>query len=169
MLFKIANCIVHIFDVFIIYLIRSICIKDPVIDGNSPDLLSSGGQRSFIAAAEQIKVGKKIYNNHNFIPLAERSEPGVTSALCHAAFASQSAVARRHRVPVALTRSPDVEMSVEHVAKLRGALPEVRLRHGAQVPATKSLEQEADLRQPVQVLGPQDPLLDVHAAPVQGV
>lgn len=60
-------------------------------------------------------------------------------------------------------------MSVEHVAKLQGALSEVRLRHGAQVPATQALEHGAVVRQPVQVLGPQEPLLDVHAAPIQGV
>lgn len=57
-------------------------------------------------------------------------------------------------------------MSIEDISELRRALSEVGLRHGAQVPARQRLEHGADLRQPVQVLRPQEPLLNVHAAPV---
>lgn len=60
-------------------------------------------------------------------------------------------------------------MSVQDVSKLQGALPEVCLRHGAQIPAGQLLKHGADLRQSVQVLGPEEPLLNVHTAPVQGI
>ncbi|TNN73467.1 hypothetical protein EYF80_016257 [Liparis tanakae] len=61
----------------------------------------------------------------------------------------------------------DVQVSIQHVSKLRGALPEVCFRHGAQIYPADLLEHGADLRQPVQVLGPEEPLLNVHIAPVQ--
>lgn len=73
---------------------------------------------------------------------------------------------RRLFISAVLTRSPDVQVSIEDVPKLRGALPEVRLRHGAQVPARQLLKRGADLWQPVQVLRPEEPLLNVHTAPV---
>lgn len=57
-------------------------------------------------------------------------------------------------------------MSIEDISKLRGVLSEVGLCHGAQVLACQCLEHGADLWQPVQVLRPQEPLLNVHAAPV---
>ena len=69
-------------------------------------------------------------------------------------------------VPLVLTRSPDVQMSIQHVSKLRGALSEVCFRYGAQIPPTQLLKHCADLRQPVQVLSPEQPLLNVHTAPV---
>lgn len=56
-------------------------------------------------------------------------------------------------------------MSIEDISKLRGALSEVRLRHWAQVPARQLLKHGADLWQPVQVLRPEEPLLNVHTAP----
>ncbi len=58
-------------------------------------------------------------------------------------------------VPVVPTRSPDVQMSIQHVTKLRGALSEVCLCHGAQIPATQLLKHCADLWQSVKVLGPE--------------
>ena len=64
-----------------------------------------------------------------------------------------------------LTRSPDVQVGVQHVSKLRRAF-EVCFCHGAQIPAGQLLEHGADLRQLVQVLGPEEPLLNVHTAPV---
>lgn len=60
-------------------------------------------------------------------------------------------------------------MSVQHVSELRRVLSEVCFRHGAQVSAGQLLEHHADLGQPVQVLGPEQPLLNMHTAPVQGV
>lgn len=74
----------------------------------------------------------------------------------------------RDRLPVSvvLTGSPDVKMSIQHVTKLWGALSEVCLRHGAQIPSRQPLEHRADLRQSVQVISPQQPLLNVQAAPL---
>lgn len=64
-----------------------------------------------------------------------------------------------------LTRSPDVQVSVQHVSKLRRVF-EVCFCHGAQIPAGQLLEHGAELRQFVQVLGPEEPLLNVPTAPV---
>lgn len=58
-------------------------------------------------------------------------------------------------VPVVLTRFPDVQMSIQRVSKLRGALSEVCFCHGAQIPPGQLLKHRADLWQPVQVLGPE--------------
>lgn len=44
------------------------------------------------------------------------------------------------------TRSPDVQMSVQNVSTLQGALPEVCLGHGAQVLPCQPLERGADVR-----------------------
>lgn len=100
-------------------------------------------------------------------------------ALCHTSFASQLHFPYLHNlrddegsfphVPVILTRSPDVQISIQHVSKLQRALSEVCFCHGAQILPVHLLKQGADLRQPVQVLGPEQPLLNVHTAPVQRV
>lgn len=54
-----------------------------------------------------------------------------------------------------ITRSPDVQMSIENISKLWRSLSEVHFSHGAQIPASQLLKHGADLWQPVQVLSPE--------------
>lgn len=60
-------------------------------------------------------------------------------------------------------------MSVQHVSKLQGPLSEVGLCHGAQATPSQFLKDQADLWQPVLMLRPQQPLLNMHTGPVHGV
>ena len=78
-------------------------------------------------------------------------------------FNSSGQSAREH------TRLPDVQVSVEHVPTLHAPLSEVLFAHGAQVLAVEVLKSLPHLRQSVQVLCPQHPLLDVPHVPVYGV
>lgn len=138
--------LVHIFDVFNFW---------PLLRASG--VLSSAGthlicclQVGTAPSSQQLSrwKWKKNNNNYNFIPCCWvlRARCYICSLSRRICWTVSRSPSRRRRVPVVLTRSPDVEMSVEHVAELRRALSEVGLRHGAQVPAAELLEHDADLR-----------------------
>jgi len=115
---------------------------------NSPQYLTSPGAAfSFIQAA-----GREERVVRGAPPAAQRHPPSPAPSLSPAP-----------------TRLPDIEVGVQDVSAGGRALAELLLGHGTQVLSRQLLERLPDLRQPVLVLRPQDPLLHVAGAPVRGV
>lgn len=68
-----------------------------------------------------------------------------------------------------LTRLPYVQVCVQCVSTLRRTLAKLLLAHGTEVFSRQILEGLSCMGQPVQVFGPQQPLLHISCVPLYGV